>query len=74
MICLDSFFLMFGLWASDFLIFDLKIGFLVKNCIYRQLGMSRIPSFDEKNQRIKNKLFGIVGSKFSALTDKIGNF
>ena len=25
--------------------FDLKIGFLVKNCIYRQLGMSRILKF-----------------------------
>ena len=36
------FFLSFGLWVSDFLIFDLKIGFLVKNCMYRQLGMSGI--------------------------------
>ncbi len=39
---LSQFFLFFGIWASDLLNFDLKFGFLVKNCIYRQLGMSRI--------------------------------
>ena len=29
-------FLIFPLWTPDLLIFDLKIGFLVKNCIYSQ--------------------------------------
>ena len=45
---LNSFFLFVGLWTPDFLIFDLKIGFLIKNCVYRQLEMSRIPNVDEK--------------------------
>ena len=40
-------FSLFGSWASDLGIFDLNIGFLVKNCIYGQLGTSRIPKFDE---------------------------
>ena len=45
-------FLIFALWTLDFLIFDLKIGFLIKNCIYRQLDMSRIPYGDKKNNKI----------------------
>ena len=34
---MGSFFLCFDLWVSDCFIFDTKIGFLVKNRIYRQL-------------------------------------
>ena len=41
-----SFFLYFALWTPDFLMFDMKIGFLIKNCVYRQLEMSRIQNFD----------------------------
>ena len=37
-----SVFLHFGLWTSDLPIFDLKIGFLVENCIYGQAGVSKI--------------------------------
>ena len=47
----SSFFLFFGLWASELLIFDLKIGFLVKNYAYRQLGMSRILHVEEKQSK-----------------------
>ena len=46
-ICLRLFFLIFGLWTPDLLIFDLKIGFLVKNCIYRPLERSGIPKSDQ---------------------------
>ena len=38
---------MFGPWAPELLMFDLKIGFLVKNCICCQLEMSRIPTFGQ---------------------------
>ena len=31
----------------DLGIFDLNIGFLIKNSIYNQLGQSRIQTFDE---------------------------
>ena len=34
---------MFGLWAPDFLTFDLKNGFLIKNCIYFTPGMHGKP-------------------------------
>ena len=34
------FFLFFGLRTPEFFIFDLKIGFLVKNCTFRLLEMS----------------------------------
>ena len=40
----SMFFYVYGLWLLAFAFFDLNIGF----CIYRQLGMSRIPTFDEK--------------------------
>ena len=42
------FFLFFGLWTAELLNFDLKIGFLIKNCIYGQLEMSRILDSDPK--------------------------
>ena len=42
---------------KDLVVFDLKIGFLVKNCIYRQLGMSRIPKYAEL--KVVVKLFRI---------------
>ena len=35
-------FLIFGLWMPELLIFELNIGFLVKNCICCQLETSRI--------------------------------
>ena len=38
----------FGPWTLDLPIVDLKIGFLVENCIYGQLEMSRIPKFGPK--------------------------
>ena len=38
---------MFSLLAVNLAIFDLKFGFLVKNCIYSHLDMSRIPEFDQ---------------------------
>ena len=39
---------MFPSWTQTLLIFDLNIGFLIKNSVYRQQEMSRIPNFDEK--------------------------
>ena len=44
--------------------FDLKFGFLVKNCVYRQLGMSRIIKFDEKHQNTEENGFYCVFIKF----------
>ena len=47
---------------KELAIFDCKFGFLVKNCIYRHLGMSRILKFDEKHQNLwfwKNTKFWI---------------
>ena len=44
-------FLIFALWTLDFLIFVLKIGFLIKSCLYRQLETSRIPDFDEQSSQ-----------------------
>ena len=41
-------------WLYNLLIFNLKIGFLVKNCIHRQLEMSRTPNFDPKMTTQKN--------------------
>ena len=38
-------FLFFGLWTPESSNFDLKFGFLVNNCIFCQLDMSRIPKF-----------------------------
>ena len=37
----------FQLKLKELAFFDCKFGFLVKNCIYRQPGMSRIIQFDE---------------------------
>ena len=48
---LISCFLIFHIYLSKLAIFNLKFGFLVKNCVYRQLGMSRIIKFDEKQQK-----------------------
>ena len=48
---LVSFFLFFSLWASELLIFDLNIGFLWKNYVYSQLGMSRLLNFEEKTAK-----------------------
>ena len=41
-------FLVLGPWASKLLTFDLKIGFLVKNCICCQLEMPGIPNLGQK--------------------------
>ena len=35
--------LIFGLWMSELVVLDLKIRFLVANCICSQLEMSRLP-------------------------------
>ena len=43
-----SVFLYFLLWVKDLVIFELRFGFLMKNCIYGRLDMSRIPKFDRK--------------------------
>ena len=48
---LVSFFLFFSLWAPELLIFELKIEFLVKNYIYRQLGMPGIVNFEENTAK-----------------------
>ena len=43
--------------------FEVKIGFLVKNCVYRHLGMSRIQDFEEKQAKPKGgKIFFRVRS------------
>ena len=52
-IFLVLFFLFFGLWTAELLNFNLKIGFLIKNCIYGQLEMSRILNFDPKIRKFK---------------------
>ena len=41
-------FLNFLLWVKELVNSDCRFGFLVKNCIYSQLDMSRIPKFDQK--------------------------
>ena len=41
-------FLSFLLWVKELVNSDCRFGFLVKNCIYSQLDMSRIPKFDPK--------------------------
>ena len=41
-------FLNFLLWVKELVNSDCRFGFLVKNCIYSQLDMSRIPKFDPK--------------------------
>ena len=38
LICRRCFFVIFGPWAPELLVFGLKIGFLVKNCIFCHLG------------------------------------
>ena len=50
-IVLNSFFLIFPFWMPDLLILDLKIGFLIKNCIHRQLERSGIPKIDENTSK-----------------------
>ena len=47
------FFLCFGLWTAELLNFNLKIGFLIKNCIYGQLEMSRILNSDPKIRNVQ---------------------
>ena len=41
-------FLNFLLWVKELVNSDCRFGFLMKNYIYSQLGMSRIPKFDQK--------------------------
>ena len=41
-------FLNFLLWVKELVNSDCRFGFLVKNCIYSQLDMSRIPKFGQK--------------------------
>ena len=41
-------FLHFLLWVKELVKSDFRFGFLVKNCIYSHLGMSRIENFDPK--------------------------
>ena len=48
------FFLFFHSWLSNLAFFDLRFGFLIKNSIYSQLGMSRIPKFDQKMTKIQS--------------------
>ena len=42
-IFLVLFFLFFGLWTAELLNFDLKIGFLVQNCIYSRPPNKKYP-------------------------------
>ena len=46
----------------DLLIFDLKIGFLIENCIYSQLETSRIRKNNENTS--KNNFLGVVFLNF----------
>ena len=47
-----SFFLNFGPWTPDFLIFDLKFGFYVKNPAQNRLEMSQIRFLGEKTAKL----------------------
>ena len=53
---------MFGLWTPELLMFDPKIGFLIENCIYSQLEISRIRKFDENTSKIN--FLGVVVLNF----------
>ena len=55
-----QFFLSFGPWAPELLIFDLNIGFLIKNRICSPLGMSRIPKFGPTPTAV---LIGVLSDK-----------
>ena len=50
---LNSFFLVFGLRTPELGIFDLKFGFLVKNCMRCLLEMSRIPKLNENPKLVR---------------------
>ena len=59
----------------DFLIFDLKIGFLIKNCIYAHVEISRISKLDEKLTKFpgRNLAFTIgTPQQYNKKTVKIG--
>ena len=47
---------------KDLAIFDLKIGFLIENCVYSQLETSRIRKFDENTST--NNFLGVVFLNF----------
>lgn len=57
------FFLVFGLWMPDLDIFDMRIGFLIKSCMYRQLKMFRIRKNDENRSTF---IFELVLLKVSS--------
>ena len=62
-ILLISFFLIFPFWLPKFVIFDLKIEFLVKNCIYSQFPRSRILRLSQKMRKyLFNKIFFLITS------------
>ncbi len=44
-------FLNFLLWVKELVNSDCRFGFLLKNCIYRQLDMSRIRNFGQKHKK-----------------------
>ena len=42
-----TYFFYFPPWVLNFCIFDLRFGFLITNCRYSQLGMSKIPNCEK---------------------------
>ena len=49
----------FPSWLSNSACFDLRFGFLVKNCVYSQMGMSRLRNIGQKtlkSSQINKKL------------------
>ena len=67
-ISMRSVFHCFLLWVKDLVIFELRFGFLVKNCIYGRLDMSRILKVDQKMTPRKK---GTKTVKFSIFLQKI---
>ena len=65
---LGPFFLFSGLWTPDFFIFDLKIGFLVKNCIYPQIWWKNSPNHRGIFFRLRSVSFFLFWSLLRALS------
>ena len=53
-------FLNFRPWVKELVNSDCRFGFLVKNCIYSQLNMSRIPKFGPKIRNSQSYLFEFI--------------
>ena len=68
-----SFFLYFLLWVKDLVIFELRFGFLVKNCIYGRGENVWRSNFELKNEEYAEMLilaflfFILVVLKFNVL-------